>query len=93
MKNRTETEEMIRKEQRRERSEDKNGSGQRAKPSIPTLAIDALIGEEEQNEIQKKQRPGSKANYPGPFGRLLRPSWTYSGPILKPPPLPPTGGI
>ena len=33
-----------RKEERR-----KQGSGQRAKPSTPTLAIDALIGEEEEN--------------------------------------------
>ena len=42
-----------RKEQRKEKNEEKSGSGQRTKPSITTLAVDALIGEEEQNGKQK----------------------------------------
>ena len=57
--------ETRRKEQRR------NGAGKRAKPSPPpTQAIDARMGEEEQN-IRKKL--GTQP--PGPFGRLLRPAW------------------
>ena len=41
------------------------------------MAIDALIGEEEQNGKQertkrKKQGAGSQPRYPGPFRRLLR---------------------
>ena len=33
----------------------KTDLGQKAKPSTPTLAMGALIGEEEQNEKQKKE--------------------------------------
>ena len=50
---------------------------QRAKPpTLPhTLAIDALIRDEEQNGRQKKKK-GAKPqpNYPGPFGRLPLPA-------------------
>ena len=60
----------------------KNGPGQRAKPSTPTLAVDALIGEEEQNakqeEEQKKQGVGSSYASYDPHG-------SYGGPILKTP--------
>ena len=41
----------------REKSEEKERKGfeaQRVKPPTPTLAMDALIGEEEQNGKQKK---------------------------------------
>ena len=34
----------------------KNGLAQRVKPSNPTLAIDALIGEEEQKRKQKEEQ-------------------------------------
>ena len=58
----------------------KNGSGQRGKPSTPTQAIDALIGEEEQNgkqkeEQKKKQGAGPQPSCLGLFAHLLRPSW------------------
>ena len=44
----------------KERAKKKKGiEGQRTKPLTPTLAIDALIGEEEQNGKQKK---GTMAN-------------------------------
>ena len=57
-----------------------NGQGKKAKPSTPTLVIDALIGEKEQSgkqkEEQKKQTGcGSQPNYPGPFGHLYGPAW------------------
>ena len=61
---------------RRERKE--SDRGQKAKPPTPTQAIDALIGDEEQNGKQKKvkkrkkQGTGPQPSYPGPFGRLLR---------------------
>ena len=48
--------ETRRKEEWREKSEKKKGSGQRAKPPTPTLAIDALIREGEQNWKQKKEQ-------------------------------------
>ena len=35
--------------------------GQRAKPPTPTRAIDALIGDEEQNEEQNKERTPNPA--------------------------------
>ena len=42
---------------RREKSEEKNGSGQRVKHSTPTLPkIDALIGKEEQNGKLKEEQ-------------------------------------
>ena len=54
------------------------------------LATDALIGNEEQNEKQKKETgSGLQPIYPGPFGRLLRPSWIIRRAYSKPLPLPP----
>ena len=49
-------------------------------PSTPTQAIDALMGEEEENRKQKeeqKQETGRRppTQLPGPFGRLVRPTW------------------
>ena len=44
---------------------------QRVKPPTPSLKIDALIGDEEQNRKQKKQGAGPHPSYPGPFGLIL----------------------
>ena len=54
---------------------------QRAKPSTPSQAINAHIGNEKQNgNPKKKQGASPQSSYPGPFGRLLRPT-SYGGPI------------
>ena len=47
--------------------------GQKTKLSIPTRAIDALIGEVEQIGKQKKEKQGAvpQPNYTGPFGCIL----------------------
>ena len=52
---------------------------QRVKHPIPSRVIYVLIGEEEQNGKQKrikrkKQGPGSKPSYSGPFAYPLRPA-------------------
>ena len=49
---------------------------QRMKHPTPSRAIDAIIGDEEQNGKQKrpkrkKQGTGPQPNYPGLFSRLL----------------------
>ena len=54
---------------------------QRAKPSTPSQAINAHIGNEKQNgNPKKKQGASPQSGYPGQFGRLLRPT-SYGGPI------------
>ena len=50
------------------------------KPSTPTQAIDAHMGEEEQNRKQKEKQKketgsGPPTQLPGQFGRLLQPAW------------------
>ena len=60
---------------------EKNGSGQRAKPSTPTQPFDARMGEKEKNIKQKEEQrketgSGTPTQLPGPFGHLLRPTWT-----------------
>ena len=60
---------MSRKEIRRKERR-KNGSGQRAKPSTPTLAIDERMGEEEKNGKQKEEQ--KKETGSGPPTQLLR---------------------
>ena len=67
-----------RKETRRKRTK-KNRSGQKAKPSTPTQAIDAHMGEEEKNIEQKEEQKketggGAPTQLSGSFGRLLRPA-------------------
>ena len=61
-----------------EKSEEKRKETeeQRVKHPTSSRAIDALIGDEEQNgklkrTKTKKQGAGSQPSYPGPFGRLL----------------------
>ena len=49
---------------------------QRAKPSSPSQASDALIGDEEQNGKQKKNKKketgiGFSPRHPGPFGHKV----------------------
>ena len=66
---------MTRKETRRKESR-KIASEKKAKPSTPTQAIDASMGEEEKNrkhkEEQKKEtRSGPPTQVPAPFGPLL----------------------
>ena len=57
---------------------DREGIETEAKSPTPIQAIEELIGDEEQNENQKKkeekmkQGTGPQPSYPGPFGRLLR---------------------
>ena len=68
----------AKKRDKKERME-KNGSGQKAKPSTPTQAIDARMGEEEKNRKQKEGQKkeaesGPPTQLPGPFVRLLRPT-------------------
>ena len=51
----------AKKRDKKERTKDgeerrKNGSGQRSKPSTPTLVSDALIQEGEQNGKQKEEQ-------------------------------------
>ena len=41
---------------KRDKKERKNGSGQKAKPSTPTQATDACMGEEEKNRKQKEEK-------------------------------------
>ena len=53
-------------------------AAERGKHPTPSRAIDALIGDEEQNGKQKKtkgkkQGVGPQPSYPGPFGYLLQP--------------------
>ena len=66
---------------KREKKEKKkrNGLGQRVKPSTPTQAIDARIGEEEKNRKQEEKKKetvsGPSTQLPGPFRCLLRPAW------------------
>ena len=61
-----------------EKSEERKAiSVQRLKQPIPSRADGALIGDEEQNEKQKrikrkKQGEGSQPRYPGPFSHLLQ---------------------
>ena len=57
----------------------KGAEVQKVKPPTPTLAIDALIGDEEQNENRKKEQketgsasPPPQLSYPRPFSLLLR---------------------
>ena len=48
----------------------------RVKNLTTTWVMDALIGDEEQaGKMKRKQRMGTQPCYPGPFGRLLRPTW------------------
>ena len=54
----------------------KSIEAQRAKSHIPTLAIDTIIGDEEQTgknkrEQRKKQGVALQPSYLGPLGRLL----------------------
>ena len=60
-----------------ERTKKKKGCNrQKAKIPTPIRKIDALIGFEEQNRKQmKEKRARPQTSYPGPFGRLLRPAW------------------
>ena len=90
---------MPRKEARREvkqvRSIKRKGiKAQRVKPPISVWAIDAFIGDEEQNgkkeNNKNKQKMNFQPNYPGIFGYLLEPVWII--PILLPPPLSPQDG-
>ena len=49
------------------RAKKKGSKGQRTKPPIPTLSIDALIGDDEQNVKQKRtkrNRSGSPTRLP-----------------------------
>ena len=66
---------MPRKEARRKGMK-KNGSGQRAKPSTPTQAIDAGMAEEEQKtEGRTKERNGERA--PNPTTWIIRSPLTW----------------
>ena len=67
----------AKKGQKKERTEVKKRiEAQRAKPRTSISEIDALIGDEEQNGKQKKEKEkqgaGPQPSYPGPFSRLLR---------------------
>ena len=53
------------------------------KPSTPARATDALRMEKEQK--RKEQGVGPQPGYPGPFGRLLRPTWIIRWAYSKPP--------
>ena len=73
-----------------QRREEKNGLGQREKHFIQTLAIDAQVGEEEQNrkwnEEQKKET-GNESPNPAPLKHLVtsyESDGLYCEPILKP---------
>ena len=78
---------MPRKESRRKERR-KNGSGQKAKPSTPTQAIDAHMGEEKRNrkqkeEQKKKQGADLQSSYLGKSVASYGPYGSYGGPILK----------
>ena len=87
----------ARKETRRKELR-KTGSGQRVKPSTPTQAIDAHMGEEEKNRKQKQERNKETRSerqtmLPGPFCRLLRPTWIIRWEYSETPtPAPADGG-
>ena len=62
-----------------EKTEEKRIKAKKAKPLTPTLAVDALIGDEEQmgkkkREQRQKEGAGFQPGYPRLFGRLLRPA-------------------
>ena len=66
----------------------KNESRQKAKPSTPTQAIDAHMGEEEKSRKQKEEQKKKKGADPQPsyLDHLVAsydPYGSYGGPILK----------
>ena len=78
-----------RETQERQVKKKKRSKGQRAKPSTPTQAICALIGEEEQNGNQKKKKNKERGPNPAildPLVASYNPHGPYGGPILKHPP-------
>ena len=84
-----EKERQVRRRKKRKRIE-----AQSVKPSAPSQATDAHIGDEEQRGNQKKnkrkkQGSGPQSSYTGSFGGLLRPAWIILFAYSETPP--PTG--
>ena len=66
-------------EENKSEKEKKGIEAQKVKPLTQTRVIDALIGDEKQNESRNKSKKketgsGPQSSDPGTFGRLLRPT-------------------